>query len=220
MPKKSNQTSKAGRRHGYRRPWWKRIFRRSPNEDMVEYVSRLVVVPLLIVTAALLFGLTIEPSQRKEYLESLMSPAAWIGEVFSDSGEQAEASPVRTITPVTVAPAVTVPEPLQTDSVGADTSSQTLDATSDAQPASTGPTGGTPDDQGAWYVVKEGQTLHDIARTQYGDVSQWKRIWFYNLERLPRPNSVKFGMEIFLPGPGDLSQAEAARVDELMNSRP
>jgi hypothetical protein len=31
---------------------------------------------------------------------------------------------------------------------------------------------------------------------------------------------VKYGMEIFLPGPGELSEAEAARVEELINSEP
>lgn len=182
---------------------------------MVEYVSRLVAVPLIIVTAALLFGLTINPAERMAYLDSLMSPETWFGGLISDSGEQADATAARVITPVSVAPSMKAPDPFP-----ADTSSQSVDSTVASQPSSTGATTGTVDGQGTWYVVKEGQTLYDIARAQYGDVAQWKRIWFYNLERLPQPSSVKYGMEIFLPGPGELSEAEAARVDELMNSRP
>jgi hypothetical protein len=220
MPEKSKQRFSVGGQHGYRRSWWKRVFRRGSSEDLVEYVSRMAAGPLFIISVVLVFGLTVEPSERKEYIDSLTSPFSWIGGLFSGSGETVEAVPIPEVEPAPIARPAVEPDPVSADSVVDDTTSQPRVADSPVESSSPGPSADASPGEGTWYVVKRGQTLYDIARSEYGDVSQWKRIWFYNLERLPRPNSVKYGMELFIPVPGELSEAEAQRLEELLESGP
>lgn len=175
---------------------------------------------MLIVTAALLFGLTVKPAQRGTYVNSLTNPFKWIVDHFPGSGKPGDAAPARVISPATSALPVASPV-AQPDSAAADTSSPaTPEVITRSEPSSPGSPADSSAGGGTWYVVKRGQTLRDIARITYGDASQWKRIWFYNLERLAQPDNLKSGLEIFLPEPGELSQAEAARVEELINSRP
>ena len=49
------------------------------------------------------------------------------------------------------------------------------------------------------YVIKSGDTLWAIAKAEYGDGRQWKRIYEFNKEELPDPNRPKKGTHIKIP---------------------
>ncbi len=203
MKKVSSGRGSHGTRKRHRRPFWKRLLSRRSQEDRVEYVSRLLVIPVAIATAALLYGLTIEPTGRKDYVESLTDPLRWssflpgtnessatgrdLSSRASNSGGTAEL-PVPSAAP----------------------------AVADSTAGHTDSTAATRDGSGTWVLVREGQTLYDIAREQYGNETAWKRIWLYNLERLPNPTNVRYGMELYMPPPGELSAEETSRVDRLL----
>lgn len=203
MKKVSSGRGSHGTRKRHRRPFWKRLLSRRSQEDRVEYVSRLLVIPVAIAAAALLYGLTIEPTGRKDYVESLTDPLRWTSflpgtnessATGRDLSSQASTAGGRSELPVPSA----APVP-------ADTTARGMDST------------GTPTEgAGTWVLVREGQTLYDIAREQYGNEAAWKRIWLYNLERLPNPTNVRYGMELYMPPPGELSAEETSRADRLL----
>ena len=49
------------------------------------------------------------------------------------------------------------------------------------------------------YVIKKGDTLWAIAKKEYGDGKQWKRIYEFNKALLPNPNRPKKGTKIKIP---------------------
>ena len=49
------------------------------------------------------------------------------------------------------------------------------------------------------YVIKKGDTLWAIAKTEYGDGRQWKRIYEFNKDVIKNPNRPKKGTKIQLP---------------------
>ena len=49
------------------------------------------------------------------------------------------------------------------------------------------------------YVIKSGDTLWAIAKAEYGDGKQWKRLYEYNKETIANPNRPKKGTHIKIP---------------------
>jgi nucleoid-associated protein YgaU len=49
------------------------------------------------------------------------------------------------------------------------------------------------------YTVMPGDTLDRIAQKQYGDASQWERIWRKNRGHLSHPTRVRVGQELVIP---------------------
>jgi outer membrane protein OmpA-like peptidoglycan-associated protein len=49
------------------------------------------------------------------------------------------------------------------------------------------------------YVIQSGDTLWGIAKREYGDGRQWKRIYEFNQDVLPNPNKPKKGTRIQIP---------------------
>ena len=49
------------------------------------------------------------------------------------------------------------------------------------------------------YVIQKGDTLWAIAKNEYGDGRQWKRIYEYNKEAIANPNRPKKGTHIKIP---------------------
>ncbi len=49
------------------------------------------------------------------------------------------------------------------------------------------------------YVIRSGDTLWDIAKREYGDGKQWKRVYEYNKDVIANPNRPKKGAHIKLP---------------------
>lgn len=76
-----------------------------------------------------------------------------------------------------------------------------LPTSSSSAPSTLSP--GTPPTSvaGRKYTIQYGDTLWTIAQTQYGDGSQWKRIYEANREQIPDPNHIPVGVEITIPSP-------------------
>jgi nucleoid-associated protein YgaU len=49
------------------------------------------------------------------------------------------------------------------------------------------------------YIVQDGESFWTIARDQYGDANLWEQLWKANIDRCPRPESLRAGMTIKLP---------------------
>jgi LysM repeat protein len=53
---------------------------------------------------------------------------------------------------------------------------------------------------GRVHIVAQGQTLSDISKIYYNNVSGWKRIYEANKEQFPKgPNTIKPGMRLIIP---------------------
>lgn len=48
-------------------------------------------------------------------------------------------------------------------------------------------------------VVKNGEWLYDIARDQYGDFHDWRKIYEANKDKISDPDIIHPGMELVLP---------------------
>jgi nucleoid-associated protein YgaU len=49
------------------------------------------------------------------------------------------------------------------------------------------------------YVVKSGDTLSKIAKREYGDASEWKKIHEANRAKIPNPDLIHPGDELVIP---------------------
>ena len=49
------------------------------------------------------------------------------------------------------------------------------------------------------YIVKKGDTLFAIARSQYNDASKWRDIWNANRDRVFDKDKLSIGQELVLP---------------------
>jgi nucleoid-associated protein YgaU len=49
------------------------------------------------------------------------------------------------------------------------------------------------------YVIQAGDTLWGIAKREYGDGNQWKRIYEFNKDAISNPNKPKKGQKIQIP---------------------
>ena len=49
------------------------------------------------------------------------------------------------------------------------------------------------------YTVKSGDTLSGIAKREYGDASEWKRIFEANRDKLDDPDLIHPGQELTIP---------------------
>ena len=52
---------------------------------------------------------------------------------------------------------------------------------------------------GKTYTVKSGDSLSKIAKAQYGDASQWKRIYEANRDKIKNPDLIHPGQEFTIP---------------------
>ncbi len=52
---------------------------------------------------------------------------------------------------------------------------------------------------GGTYTVKSGDSLSKIAKAQYGDGSQWKRIYEANRDKISNPDLIHPGQELTIP---------------------
>lgn len=52
---------------------------------------------------------------------------------------------------------------------------------------------------GKTYTVKSGDSLSKIAKAQYGDASQWKRIYEANRDKISNPDLIHPGQEFTIP---------------------
>lgn len=53
---------------------------------------------------------------------------------------------------------------------------------------------------GRTYTVQGGDSLSKIAKSQYGDASQWKRIYEANRDKIKNPDLIRPGQELTIPG--------------------
>jgi len=53
---------------------------------------------------------------------------------------------------------------------------------------------------GTTYTVQSGDSLSKIAKAQYGDASQWKRIYEANKDKIKNPDLIYPGQEFTIPG--------------------
>ena len=52
---------------------------------------------------------------------------------------------------------------------------------------------------GKTYTVKSGDSLSRIAKAEYGDASQWKRIYEANRDKIQNPDLIHPGQEFTIP---------------------
>lgn len=52
---------------------------------------------------------------------------------------------------------------------------------------------------GGTYTVKSGDTLSAIAKREYGDANQWRRIYDANRDKIDNPDLIHPGQELKLP---------------------
>jgi nucleoid-associated protein YgaU len=52
---------------------------------------------------------------------------------------------------------------------------------------------------GRSYTVKSGDTLSGIAKREYGDAGQWKRIFEANRDKIDNPDLIHPGQELVIP---------------------
>lgn len=50
------------------------------------------------------------------------------------------------------------------------------------------------------YTVREGDTLSAIAQREYGDASEWRRIYEANRNQIDNPDLILPGQELTIPG--------------------
>lgn len=58
------------------------------------------------------------------------------------------------------------------------------------------PTSGTPANT---YMVKSGDTLSAIAKREYGDAGEWRRIYEANRDKIDNPDLIHPGQELKIP---------------------
>jgi nucleoid-associated protein YgaU len=49
------------------------------------------------------------------------------------------------------------------------------------------------------YTVRSGDTLSGIAKREYGDAGQWKRIFEANRDKIDNPDLIHPGQELMIP---------------------
>jgi nucleoid-associated protein YgaU len=49
------------------------------------------------------------------------------------------------------------------------------------------------------YTVKSGDTLSEIAKREYGDAGQWRRIFEANRDQIDNPDLIQPGQELKMP---------------------
>lgn len=59
-------------------------------------------------------------------------------------------------------------------------------------------TAGTPAAEGS-YVVESGDSLSKIARREYGDMNQWRRIYEANKDQISDPDLIHPGQKLRIP---------------------
>jgi LysM repeat protein len=68
----------------------------------------------------------------------------------------------------------------------------------------------------AHYTVRQGDTLSDIARHEYGRAAAWPALWWVNRHAVPNPGMIKVGQRLRLSGwhrvPPWLSRAAQAAI--------
>ena len=50
------------------------------------------------------------------------------------------------------------------------------------------------------YTVKSGDTLSAIAKREYGDATEWRRIYEANRDKIDNPDLIHPGQELKIPG--------------------
>ena len=78
---------------------------------------------------------------------------------------------------------------------GSSTTADDPAAASPPAPSSTGTTGNTSDT----YVVVAGDSLSKIAKRQYGDMNQWRRIYEANRDQIKDPDLIHPGQKLTIP---------------------
>lgn len=53
------------------------------------------------------------------------------------------------------------------------------------------------------YTVKSGDSLSAIAKQEYGDAGQWRRIYEANRDQIDNPDLIHPGQELRIPAPED-----------------
>jgi nucleoid-associated protein YgaU len=78
--------------------------------------------------------------------------------------------------------------------------SSTTAAEPAAPPTDRGPvgTGGTTTQEGS-YVVVSGDSLSKIAKREYGDMNQWRRIYEANKDQIDNPDLIHPGQKLRIP---------------------
>ena len=61
------------------------------------------------------------------------------------------------------------------------------------------PTQAQPAQTGTTYTVKSGDSLSKIAKREYGDAAQWKRIFEANRDQIDNPDLIHPGQELKIP---------------------
>jgi len=59
-------------------------------------------------------------------------------------------------------------------------------------------------------IVREGDTLYDIAGAIYGDPHLWPILWWFNTNRITNPDDIQEGMRIVYPKQLSLFEIEVA----------
>jgi len=84
---------------------------------------------------------------------------------------------------------------------GGDEKAEQEDADSDAEESSSG---------GAVHTVSKGETLCGISREYFGSPSRWKKILTANSDILDKPENLRVGMKLVIPGASNKQTAEKA----------
>lgn len=50
------------------------------------------------------------------------------------------------------------------------------------------------------YTVRSGDTLSEIAKREYGDAGEWRRIFEANRDQIDNPDLIQPGQELRIPG--------------------
>lgn len=58
----------------------------------------------------------------------------------------------------------------------------------------------TGDESAATYTVRSGDTLSAIAKREYGDAGEWRRIFEANRDQIDNPDLIQPGQELKIPG--------------------
>lgn len=61
------------------------------------------------------------------------------------------------------------------------------------------PTKAQPEQAGSTYTVKSGDSLSAIAKREYGDAGEWRRIFEANRDQIKDPDLIHPGQELKIP---------------------
>ena len=78
-------------------------------------------------------------------------------------------------------------------------SSTTADEPAAVPPPGLGPVGTTTGNTTDTYVVVSGDSLSKIAKRQYGDMNQWRRIYDANRDQIKDPDLIYPGQKLKIP---------------------